>query len=34
MPIGTAAAYDIPGTLVVNILVAADVSSAAWIYLQ
>ena len=28
MLIGTVAAYDIPGTLVVSILVAADVSSA------
>ena len=28
MRIGTAAAYDIPGTLVVTILVAADISSA------
>ena len=28
MLIGTAAAYDIPGTLVVSILVAADISSA------
>ena len=27
MLIGTAAAYDIPGTLVVSILVAADTSS-------
>ena len=28
MLIGTAAAYDIPGTLVVSILVAADTPSA------
>ena len=28
MLIGTVAAYDIPGTLVVSILVAADISSA------
>ena len=28
MPIGTASAYDIPGTLVVGMLVAADTSSA------
>ena len=28
MLIGTAVAYDIPGTLVVGILVAADISSA------
>ena len=28
MLIGTAAAYDIPGTLVVSILVAADISPA------
>ena len=28
MLIGTAAAYDIPGTIVVRVLVAADISSA------